>query len=1606
MKLSVVIPVYNAARYLRSCLDSVMAAASFLPPGEVEVICVDDGSTDGSAALLAAYAKDRGCLHVHRQANAGPGVARNLGIDVARGDYLVFLDSDDCLAPDGTLARLVGLAERDRCDVLCASACTMSEAGVTGGRIPWLLRGEMLPAERPFAGAALGDLLFFAVGPVPWAKVYRRAFVQASRLRFLALKRSEDFPFVQGALAWATRIVVDDGVLVRHRTGVAASLESTKDETPCIFWEAERAFLADLAERGASPATVRAAKLRAVHRLAYNLRAMRSREGFAAVFARLPEIMSVLRTEGPDAPIADLAASRRYVADVASAASAADCWARRSQPKPTPQPHAANWYNTGSMKISVIIPVYNVEDYLRPCLDSVVGQTLRNIEIICVDDGSTDGSPEILREYAARDSRVRVITRAHTNAGAARNAGMAVASGDYLSFIDSDDFLDREMYERLLASACEHDAEIVCSGKRLYNSELRKIVRTEQLPVSMCDARQPRSAEQEGARLVPVCGVSVWNKLFSRAYIEREGFRFQEIERANDLAFVSLALLMAKRICFLREAYYCYRQGRVGGLQTGNSKTPLNFAKALQAVREGLESRGCYAACRVSFANLALSHARYNLLSQAQEESFCLLYERLHAELLRAFDIASLKEDEFLYPTDREIYTIIRDNASPYPLLLKLMKERNDRGAELMAQKAKGGQLQKDLAAAKAALGAARQEKDELKARLDSRKVRCSVVMAVYNAEEFLDEAVQSILDQDIGRENLQLVLVDDGSADRSGEICDGYAAKHPAVVTVIHQENAGVAAARNAGLKVALGKYVTFTDSDDKLTPPTCRLACDFLEAHADEIDMVAIPLRFFGATEGAHILNYKFARGTRVINLEKEWDCPQLSLSSAFTKTEKVRARLFDTRLAYAEDAKCALQILSEKRKLGVVSKALYLYRKRNDGTSAIQNSYSRVKWYLPPIRHFHAELVESFVGQGQPVPRFIQFALAYDLQWRIKQAQLPSAILSADECAEYRRTIASCLSRIDNDVIVAQRHMSRIFKFFALRLKLQASDPTGEAFAAFLAQSLARPWLSWSVLRWDFLDRTETGWRLEGSLELYAGVEYPAIKVRVTSGATTWDVPLAKVNRTVEALGETVAQTYAFVVDVPSDRLAPHDLTFALVCEDRVMPLTTATYGPFFPVSRRVPGSYCYAKGLKLSLGEKGRLIVKRCGLLRLLKAECVYLRNLRRIRDVAARKAFLARLVCWAVKPFKWRRLWLVSDRALQAGDNGEALFRYLARNPVRGVKVKFVIGKASPKFAELSKIGSVVSSFSYRHKIDHLLADCLISSQADGAVLCPMAKPEYYRSEQWGKRFVFLQHGITKDDLSRWLNRRNKNLSGFVTAARNEWKSVVEGKYDYPEDRVWLTGFPRFDLLESDPQKLILLMPTWRLTLTDHQDPVLGKWVLRNDFAETEFVRFYDGLINHPGLLQECARLGYHIKFVLHPNLNEGRAAFHLNDRVSFALPGESYADHFAHGSVLVTDYSSTAFDFAYLRKPVVYSQFDEAEFFSGSHSYEKGYFDYRRDGFGAVETTVDGVAERLIACLRADCRLDPVYRQRIDAFFAFDDRNNCARVLERICQLS
>ena len=279
--VTVVVPVYNAEKYLFEALASLLAQTL----RNIEVICVDDGSTDGSSAIVQTLQKFDSRVKLLSQHRRGPGVARNAALDVAVGEYIYFLDADDRIAPGDALLRACEQARRDNLDILLAASSTIAEDGMVLHAAVRLNR-EFVPGEPVFAPDALGSALFLCTPLGPCGKLYRRAFLEENELRFPALKRSEDFPMVGLALALSSRIGVLAQSVYERRIGVASSLESTKDETPLGFFEAEQLLRDSLQERNLWDRCKAAVYSAFVSMLAYNLQAVRRYSSFKAIVAK------------------------------------------------------------------------------------------------------------------------------------------------------------------------------------------------------------------------------------------------------------------------------------------------------------------------------------------------------------------------------------------------------------------------------------------------------------------------------------------------------------------------------------------------------------------------------------------------------------------------------------------------------------------------------------------------------------------------------------------------------------------------------------------------------------------------------------------------------------------------------------------------------------------------------------------------------------------------------------------------------------------------------------------------------------------------------------------------------------------------------------------------------------------------------------------------------------------------------------------------------------------------------------------------------------------------------------------------------------------------
>lgn len=284
-------------------------------------------------------------------------------------------------------------------------------------------------------------------------------------------------------------------------------------------------------------------------------------------------------------------------------------------------------------KVSVIIPVYNVEKYLRECLDSVVNQTLSDIEIICIDDGSIDNSRRILYEYAKKDSRIIVLEQKNQGAACARNLGIKIAKGKYISFLDSDDVFHLDMLKNAAYKAVKFDADIVIYKAMSFDAYTgKKVALNDRFECLAKYKNEVFSYKDIPDEIFNSFMVPAWNKLFKKELVLGKNIEFQNIRRSNDLYFTNKALVLAEKIILLDEYLVFYRTGMQSNLQATNDRTPLAFYEALCELKTFLDRENSYLQVQKSFLNLALEIIFYNLNSIKTDEAWKLVTRKLREE--------------------------------------------------------------------------------------------------------------------------------------------------------------------------------------------------------------------------------------------------------------------------------------------------------------------------------------------------------------------------------------------------------------------------------------------------------------------------------------------------------------------------------------------------------------------------------------------------------------------------------------------------------------------------------------------------------------------------------------------------------------------------------------------------------------------------------------------------------------------------------------------------------------------------------------------------------------------------------------------------------------
>ena len=583
--------------------------------------------------------------------------------------------------------------------------------------------------------------------------------------------------------------------------------------------------------------------------------------------------------------------------------------------------------------LSVIVPVYNVEKYLDKCLDSLVNQTLEDIEIIVVNDGTKDNSQTIIDRYVDKyPEKVRSFIKENGGLSDARNFGFQYASGKYLTFLDSDDYVDNDYYEVMLKKAIDEDLDLVVSDIQYYWED---------------GSRDPfikeglnNKANSDISKALFLSPLSVCNKLFKRELFESLNLRFYKNLWYEDIPVALMYFANCNKVGYNTTSRYHYLQRSTSILGSDYSPKMYDIFTIFDRVIEEFKKRDLYTKYHDELEYLLIEH--FMLYG-----AFRFLRTDHYNELMpKAFDYVRNEfpdyyKNKYINLTGIKNRFFLSTNNKSTMSFWHWYLTRNRRSISTKDNLVSISSITKPIV------------------YKNTYKYDLSIIVPVYNVEKYLDKCLNSLVNQTIS--NYEIIVVNDGTKDNSQEIIDKYVNQYPDLVKSFIKENGGLSDARNYGLKHASGKYVSFLDSDDSVEKD--YYAGMYNLASKNDLDLVVADLEYVWEN------NEKPAMYKEGLNMVGEEINKMLFLSPLFAWNKMYKHELFEqlsleypTSLWY-EDIPVTLAIFSNANRIGYYHHVGVHYLQRN--TSILGSGYSP-KMY--DIFKIFDRVTDNFKKNGQ--------------------------------------------------------------------------------------------------------------------------------------------------------------------------------------------------------------------------------------------------------------------------------------------------------------------------------------------------------------------------------------------------------------------------------------------------------------------------------------------------------------------------------------------------------------------------------------------------------------------------------------------------------------
>lgn len=837
------------------------------------------------------------------------------------------------------------------------------------------------------------------------------------------------------------------------------------------------------------------------------------------------------------------------------------------------------------------------------------------------------------------------------------------------------------------------------------------------------------------------------------------------------------------------------------------------------------------------------------------------------------------------------------------------------------------------------------------------------MIITTYNSEKWIKNTIDSIINQELNfEENVEIIIVDHYSNDNTRQICIEYTKKYPYNFKLLSNDAENISDARNIALKYVEGKYVNILMSESSLSRKTLGSISLFFKKNP-HVDVASVPIYFVNKKNKDHWSNAKFEKN-QIANLIKDPECYQIFTSSSFIRKSALQNIEYQN-LIFSENTVFINEILINNPQIGLCNNGYCNSEIDLRKNIYLDDAVLTKEYYLGLCERNFKHLIKKSLDKFNYVPRFVQNAIMYHLAIMLN-VEDTKKILNAEEIQTLKSDLNYVLNYIDDDIIINYPIIEESIKLNAFMLKYGKLDPI---FLTLFDLNTVY------IDNYDIINNT-----------LYVMANIAKINNRdieiFVNGYPLQKTVLNFPQRNKTYFDYTYYTDYTFEFALPLLPDGKYEIEFKANGEK---------LGINFSRPCNFSKTVGYAKTKKyISILKDDKILIKRKTKLNWIKQEMKSLIHMLKEREPGYKVGIPFRIAYMIGYPFlKDKHIWFFMDRPDSGDDNASHMFKY-AMGKDDGIDKYFILEKNGNGYSEIKRIGEILPYKSLRHRYLGLFAEHIITSHPDNQLIYPFWGSYPHLAGLLKSNTTFLQHGIIKDDISGWLNRFNMNLSLFVVSSIKEYESVFENPYNYPKDIIKLLGLPRFDGLENiGDKKQIIIMPSWRRYFDNNSKQFIAK---------TEYFQRFNSLINNEKLINTAREYGYEIIFRPHPNIYKYIDLFNRNDFVKIDLKQVKYQTLFNEGSLLITDYSSVAFDFAYLHKPVMYYQYGDDYHFD----VQGAYFKYETMGFGEVCKDEEELVDLIVEYIKNDCKMKDEYSKRVDDFFVYIDKNNCKRVYEAI----